>query len=183
MNSVAWSAEIYTVDANHTTVEFAINHMVIAKVKGTFHEFEGTIRYDEQNFKDWSIQGAIQVKSIDTGNMERDNHLRSADFFDVEKYPQITFQSKNIVKKGDGYIVVGTFTLHGVAKEVKIPFKITGAIKDPYGNERLGLEAALTINRQDYGLTWNKTLETGQLIVGNDVEINLYVEAIKAKKM
>jgi len=126
-------------------------------------------------------KGTIQTKSVDTGNAMRDKDLRSPNFFDAEKYPTITFQSKKAEKKGDQTVLVADFTMHGVTKELSLPVTLKGPIKDPWGNDRIGLEAKATLNRKDYGLSYNKALETGGLVVGDEVTIEINAEAIKAK--
>ena len=175
------AAETYTVNPAHSHVGFKVTHMVISKVSGQFTSFSGTFIYDEQDITQSSIRGKIGTASITTQNEMRDKHLKSPDFLDAEKNPEITFESKAIVKSGDGYRVVGTLTLRGLSKEISFPFTITGKVKDPQGNERLGAEASLTINRMEYGVSWNKTLDTGGLVVGKDVQIDLSAEFIKQK--
>jgi len=173
-------ADTYKIDPMHTHIGFSVAHMVINEVEGKFKEFEGTIvvNPDAKNAL-VSINGTIQATSIDTGVEKRDNHLRSADFFDVAKFPTITFESKKAAHKGPRDIVGGTFTMHGVAKDIVIPVTVKGPIKDPMGNTRIGLKATITVNRKDYGLTWNKALEAGGLMVGEDVEIEINAEAVK----
>lgn len=174
------SAGTYSIDPAHTTVGFSVRHLVINNVPGRFREFNGTIQYDPQNLADSSVTFTAKSNSIDTGVEPRDKHLRSADFFDVERYPEITFKSTRIEKKGkDDFIAHGDFTLHGVTKTVALPFKMYGAIKDPWGKMRIGVEAGLTINRQDYGVAWSQKLDDGGLVVANDVKIALFVEAVK----
>ena len=176
----AWTADTYAADGAHSYVGFSVSHMVISKVKGHFGEFTGTLLFDAKDPTKSSIQGTITVQSIDTGNDQRDTHLRSADFFDTEKFPEITFASKKVEKRGEGYAVLGVLTIKGVSKAVEIPFKVLGPAKDPWGNERVGVDLApFAINRQDFGVTWNKTLETGGLLVGNEVTIELAGEFVK----
>ena len=173
-----WSGELYKVDPAHTNVLFTVRHMVIARVTGQFNRFSGTIYFDEKDpTKSWA-KGSIDVASIDTRNARRDAHLRSSDFFAAKKYPKITFATKRILKKDDGYVAVGNLTIRGVTKEVEIPFQVLGIVKDPMGNKRLGLEAHLTINRHDFGVNWNRKLDTGGVVVGDLVKIDLNVEAI-----
>lgn len=175
-----WAADTYELDTAHSSVNFSISHMVISKVKGRFTSFTGSVTADpEATNSITAAQATIAVKSIDTSNAKRDEHLRSADFFDAEKHPTITFETKSIEKQGDQYIAKGTFTMHGVSKEFTLPFKVNGPIKDPWGNTRLGIEARTTLNRSDYGLTWNKALETGGVVVGDEVEIEIQAEAVK----
>ncbi|MDQ7053998.1 MAG: YceI family protein [candidate division KSB1 bacterium] len=177
----ALSADRYQIDPVHSSIAFSVRHMVINKVKGNFKEFTGTILYDEKDISKSSVSVTIQAASIDTDNSKRDDHLRSADFFDVQKYPTITFKSKRIVKEGDGYVAIGDLTMHGVTREVRIPFQILGKVVDPWGNTRIGVEASLILNRHDFGISWSKTLDNGGLVVGNEVMIELNIEAIKQK--
>jgi polyisoprenoid-binding protein YceI len=176
------AGETYRVDPAHSMVTFTVRHMVIAKVTGRFTDFSGTIYFDEKDISRSWAKGSIKVASIDTDNEKRDDHLRSADFFDAAKYPEITFATKKIVKKGEDLVAVGDLTIKGVTKEVEIPFKVLGVITDPMGNKRLGLEASLTINRQDFGVNWNRTLDSGGVVVSNTVHIQLNVEAIQVKE-
>ncbi len=174
------SAGTYAIDPAHTTIGFSVRHLVINNVPGRFREFTGAIQYDPENLTNSSVTFTAKSNSIDTGIEPRDKHLRSADFFDVERYPEITFKSTRIEKKGkDDFIAHGDFTLHGVTKTVALPFKLYGAIKDPWGKMRIGVEAGLTINRQDYGVAWSQKLDNGGLVVANDVKIALFVEAVK----
>jgi polyisoprenoid-binding protein YceI len=174
------AAGTYAIDPVHTTIGFSVRHLVINNVPGRFREFSGAIQYDPANITTSSVAFTAKSASIDTGVEPRDKHLRSADFFDAVKYPDITFKSTRIEKKGTGeFVAHGDFTLRGVTKQVAIPFKLYGTIKDPWGKLRLGVEAGLTINRQDYGVSWSQTLDNGGLSVGNDVKITLLVEAVK----
>jgi polyisoprenoid-binding protein YceI len=152
--------------------------MVISNVKGGFADVAGVIMYDESDVAKSSVEVTIKTASVNTNNEKRDEHLRSPDFFDADKYPDITFKSKAINKTDDGLALVGILTIKGISKEVTFPFEITGKLTDPWGSVRIGAEAKLKINRQDFGLTWNKALETGGLVVGNDVKIELNVEAV-----
>lgn len=180
LTGMVFSGEKYSIDQSHTSVSFVVKHMVLAKVRGNFHEFTGTIIFDEADVTRSSVQGTVKVASIDTDNDKRDDHLRGADFFDVEKYPEITFSSTRIEKRGDNYVCSGNLTMRGVTKEVEIPFTITGKITDPWGNTRIGIEAGFTINRQDFGITWSKIMDNGGLVVSNDVKIELVAELIKS---
>lgn len=178
--SVALAADTYKIDNAHTMVGFTISHMVINDVQGRFKEFEGTVVVDPDKAN--AVQKAkatIQAKSIDTDISKRDDHLRSADFFDVEKFPTITFEAKKVEKDGNQQVLVGDFTMHGVTKEIRLPVTVKGPIKDPWGNMRIALKAGVTLNRKDYGLTWNKALEAGGLLVGEDVTIQINAEAVK----
>lgn len=176
--SPARSADTYQIDTAHSWIGFSVRHMMVTNVRGRFTDFSGTIVYDEQDITKSSVSVTIKTASINTENADRDRHLRSADFFDVEKHPEITFVSKRIEKRGAGYVCIGTLTIRGVSREVAIPFTITGKVKDQRGNTRIGIEASLTINRQDYGVTWNRTLDAGGVVVSNDVKIELDIQAI-----
>lgn len=170
----------YDLDPAHTTIGFSARHLVINNIPGRFREFSGAIQYTPENIAQSSVSFTAKAASIDTGIEQRDTHLRSADFFDVARYPEITFKSTRIEKKGaDSFVAHGDFTLHGVTKPLAIPFKLYGTIKDPWGKTRLGVEAGLTINRQDYGVSWNQKLDNGSLVVGNEVKITLLIEAVK----
>ncbi len=177
--SVALGADnTYVVDVDHTTVGFTVRHLVINKVRGKFNEFTGTIVYDENDITKSSLQGTIKAASIDTDHARRDKHLRSPDFFDAAGHPEITFKSKSVAKDGDGFVLVGDLTMRGTTKEIHIPFEITGKIKDPWGKMRIGFEATLRIDRQEFGISYSKTMDNGGLIVGNKVNIELIGEAV-----
>jgi polyisoprenoid-binding protein YceI len=178
---VTQAADTFNIDKTHSSILFAVKHMVISKVKGEFDEYSGSIQYDEADVTKSSVEVTIKTASIDTKDEKRDGHLKSPDFFDAEKYPEITFKSKYIEKSKDGFVAVGDFTMHGVTKEIKIPFEITGVITDPWGNTRMGVSAELTLDRQDYGVSWSQKMDAGGLVVGDDVEIEIEVEAVKAK--
>ena len=169
----------YEVDSQHTTVGFSIRHMLINNVKGSFKNFTGTIEYDGKDPLTIKASGTIKVASLDTGIQGRDEHLRGPDFLDATQYPDIAFQSERVEKKGNGYALIGKFTMHGVTKEVTLPFTLSGPIVDPLGNTRIGIETGATLNRQDYGINWNKTLDNGGLLVGNEVKAEINAEAVK----
>ncbi|HEU4391550.1 MAG TPA: YceI family protein [Blastocatellia bacterium] len=174
------AAGAYSIDPVHTTIAFSARHLVINDVPGRFREFAGTIQYDPDDPAKSSVTFKAKAASLDTGVEQRDNHLRSADFFDVANYPEITFKSTRIEKKAQNdYIANGDFTLRGVTKQLALPFKLYGTVKDPWGKIRLGVEAGTTINRQDYGVKWNQVLDGGGLAVSNEVKIRLLVEAVK----
>ena len=176
----AATAGTYEIDPAHTTIGFSVRHLVINNVPGRFREFNGAIQYNPENIGSSSVTFTAKVTSIDTGVEQRDKHLRSADFFDVDRYPEMTFKSTRIEKKNkDEFIAYGDFSLRGVTKQVALPFKLYGAIKDPWGNLRLGVEAGLTINRQDYGLKWSAVTEAGGIVVSDEVKLVLNVEAVK----
>lgn len=175
----AWSADEFVIDPVHSSIEFSVRHMMVTNVRGRFREFSGTILYDEKDITKSSVRVTIKTVSIDTGNENRDNHLRSPDFLDAAKYPEITFVSTRIEKRGEDYVCIGTLTIRGISREVAIPFRVLGMVKDPRGSTRLGVEAGLTINRLDYGVSWSRALEGGGLVVGNEVKIELNVQAIR----
>ncbi|MGZ9583288.1 YceI family protein [Paenibacillus marinisediminis] len=175
MNKSKWS-----VDPAHSSLDFSIRHMMVANVKGTFHSFEATIDADPSDLTTADIQFSVDLSSIDTRNNDRDNHLRSADFFDIEKFPQMTFTATNIVKRADGdYDVTGDLSLHGVTRSETFVVTFEGAGKDPWGNEKAGFSGTGSINRSDYGLTYNAALETGGILIGDTVKIAIGVEAAK----
>lgn len=173
----------YRIDNNHSTVGFSVPIMGgLSKVSGKFTDFTVTLTNDEKDITKSSVSVVIKAASISTGITARDNHLRTADFFEVEKYPDITFQSKSIEKKGKQLIAVGTFTMHGVSKEIALPFTITGISKDPVTKKmNLGYSAHITLNRRDFGINWRH--QTVPNFVGDNVEIeiNLITKAIDVK--
>ena len=175
----ARAADTYKIDPVHSSVGFSVRHMVISNVKGKFQEFGGTIVLE--NNKLIEATGTIQTKSVDTGVAQRDQDLRRANFFDVEKFPTITFKSKRVEKKGEEFVLIGDFTMHGVTKELSLPVKLSGPVKDPWGNSRIGLETRTKLSRKEYGMTYNKALEAGGLVVGDEVEIEINAEAVKEK--
>ena len=170
----------YKIDPAHSTIGFAVRHLEINWVEGRFKEFDGTIHYDERDVTNSSVEFTAKVESIDTGVAPRDKHLRTADFFEAEKYPTMTFKSTRVERKGkDGYVLYGDLTIKGVTKQVQLPFNITGAVKDPWGNMRFGVNAQTKINRRDYGINYGNAFAGGGLDVGNEVSITLQLEAVK----
>src|SRR5215831_17780030 len=172
-------ADSFVLDPPHTSVEFGVRHLMINTVKGKFPEVTGTIEFDGQDVSKSSVNVTIKTGSVNTGSADRDKHLRSADFLDVEKFPEMTFKSSRIEKQGDGYAAVGTLTIRGVAKEIVLPFNFLGQIKDPQGRTKIGVEASLTLNRRDYGISWSKTMDNGGLVVANEVKIEISFEAVR----
>jgi polyisoprenoid-binding protein YceI len=154
--------------------------MVIAKVRGTFGRWQGTLDFDAADPTRSELDVRIDAASIDTREPKRDAHLRSADFFDAEKFPELRFVSTSIERAGDGYRVHGALTIHGVTKPVTLEAGFLGTSRDPWGNERVAFEAKTKINRKDFGLSWNQVLETGAILVGDDIDIALDVQAMKA---
>jgi len=170
----------WALDAAHSSIEFSIRHMMISKVKGTFHSFEADIEADPADLTTANITVTVDLASIDTRNADRDNHLRTADFFDVENYPKLTFKATRIENKGGGdYEVTGDVTLHGVTRSETFKVTFEGAGKDPWGNEKAGFSAEGTIKRSNYGLTYNAALETGGMLLGDDVKVSLEIQASK----
>jgi len=177
----AAAADEYSIDAAHTQVGFSVKHMVIATVRGTFKEFSGTVFYDEKDITRSRIEGVIKTASINTDNEKRDEHLRASDFFDAAQYPDIRYKSKKIMKRNDEWVAVGDLTMRGVTKEIELTFTVSESIVDPYGNTRIGVEARGKINRQDFGVAWSKKLDSGGLVVGDEVKLELAGEFIKKK--
>ncbi|MBI3980274.1 MAG: YceI family protein [Chloroflexi bacterium] len=169
----------WEIDPSHTTAQFAVKHMMVATVRGHFQTVQGTLELDEANPARSSVDVAIDVATIDTRDPKRDAHLRSADFFDVENHPSITFKSTRVEKSGgsDRYRVVGDLTIRGTTREVALDAEVAGKAKDPWGGVRAGFTAQTAISRQDFGLVWNVPLEAGGWLVGDDVKITLDVEA------
>jgi polyisoprenoid-binding protein YceI len=167
-------------DTSHSSIGFAVRHLMISKVRGTFSAWRGTFEYDEADPTRSKIEVHIDARSIDTKEEKRDGHLRSPDFLDVEQHPEIVFKSTLVAKDGDGYAVTGDLTIHGVTRPVQLEVESLGRGKDPWGNERVGFAATATINRRDFGLVWNQALETGGVLVGEKVEISLDIQAVKA---
>jgi polyisoprenoid-binding protein YceI len=176
------STTTWNLDSAHTVAEFKVKHMMISNVKGHFTGVTGVLTLDESDVTKSKLEAKIDAATINTGEPQRDTHLKSADFFEVEKYPTLTFQSKGITRKGaDELAVTGDLTIHGVTKEVTL--KVEGPTaegKDPWGNTRIGAAAVTKINRKDFGLTWNAALEAGGILVGEEITITLEAEFIKA---
>ena len=171
----------YTIDPSHSRIGFAARHVMVTKVKGSFNEFEGNGYFDAEDASNSSLQLIIKSASIDTRNVDRDNHLRSNDFFDMETFPEITFASTKVeAVDGDRYRVTGDLTIKGVTKPVAVDFEHTGSGPDPYGNDRIGFEGKAVIDRTDWGVSWNAALETGGVLVGEKVTLEFEVSAIKA---
>lgn len=170
----------WAVDPAHSSIDFAIRHMMVSKVKGTFHTFEANIDADPEDLTAATVEFSIDVNSVDTRNQDRDNHLRSADFFDVENHPKMTFKSTQFTKKSPGeYEVTGDLTIRGTTCPETFIVSYEGSGKDPWGNEKVGFEAHGSISRSEYGLTWNAALETGGVLVADQVQISLDIQASK----
>ena len=170
----------WKIDEAHSSVEFVVKHMMVSRTKGRFTKFDGTIQFDDENLANSSAKVEIDVASIDTHDAKRDEHLRSADFFDIEQYPTMTFVSREIKPLGkDKFQLIGDLTIKGVTEATVINVEPTGKGTSPWGQQVMGFEASTNVNRKDYGLTWNVALETGGFLVGDDIKINLEVEAIQ----
>jgi polyisoprenoid-binding protein YceI len=171
----------WTIDPAHTEVGFSVKHLMISTVRGRFADVRGTIQLEGDDLTRASVEAEIATASIDTRQEQRDAHLRSADFFEVEKYPTITFRSTSVERiKADRYRIVGELTIRGVTREVILEATDEGRGRDPWGGERLGFSANATIDRREFGLTWNQALETGGVLVSNEIKISIDVEAVKA---
>ena len=180
----AFAAESFVVDKAHSEADFQVRHLV-SRVSGKFDDFSGTISIpDRANPTVASVEFTIKTPSIDTGNENRDKDLRGANFFEVDKFPEISFKSTTIKPSGkkDVYDVTGTFTMHGVTKTITLPVEFLGFIKDPWGGERAGFTAHITLNRKDYGINWNKMLDNGGTLLSDDVDITVNIEAARSKK-
>ena len=169
----------YTIDPSHTMAEFVVRHMGLAKIRGRFSDLTGTLTIGE-NVQDSSVEATIQAASIDTREPDRDTHLRSPDFLDVEQFPTLEFRSTGVRGAGSNWEVEGDLTIHGVTKPVILEVEFEGIGKDPWGNTRAGFTATTEINREDFGLTWNQALETGGWLVGKQVKIEISAETVSA---
>ncbi|TLP39449.1 YceI family protein [Arcobacter arenosus] len=170
-------AGTYNVDASHSNVGFKVKHLMISNVTGKFDKFSGSFEFDEKSGKVTSVDGTVEVASINTDNEKRDGHLKSADFFDAGKYPTITFK----VDKIEDEKAYGKFTMRGVTKDVEFDIENTATVTDPWGNKRVGVEISGKVNRKDYGVNWNKALEAGGVVVDETVKIIVELEGIEAK--
>jgi polyisoprenoid-binding protein YceI len=171
----------YQIDSAHSAAHFSVRHMMISNVRGDFTKVSGTVLLDAQNPANSSVEALIDAASINTREPQRDTHLKSADFFDVEKYPEMVFRSKSVAAAEDGELrVKGDLTIHGVTREVTLTVEgPTPEAKDPWGNLRIGATATTKINRKDFGLVWNVALEAGGVLVGEDIKISIDLEAIR----
>lgn len=175
-----FAADSYVIDPVHSNVAFTIRHLV-SKVTGKFDDFSGTVNIDPKKLATSSVDFAIKVPSINTGNGDRDKHLKSPDFFDAEKYPEITFKSSSVkAKSKNNYAVAGTLTMHGVSKRVTLPVEFSGFGKDMQGNEKAGFELSTKLDRKAYGINWNKAVDNGTLL-GDEVTVNINLETSKSK--
>jgi polyisoprenoid-binding protein YceI len=171
----------WNIDPEHSTIEFRVTHMVVSKTTGRFMDYAGYVDLDAEDGTVTAIEATIKAESVNTNHVKRDTHLRNAEFLDVKLYPTITYKMKNYKKTSEGFTAMGDLTLHGVTKEVLLTGRYNGSTKDPWGNTRTGFSAEGKLNRKDFGMIWNKTLDNGGLVVGDEVQIRLDIECIKAK--
>ena len=169
----------WKLDPAHTLVEFSAKHLMITTVKGRITDVEGTIVSDERELRNSSVEATLKAATIDTRTEQRDQHLRSADFLNADQFPEIRFKSTRIEGDKDSFKLTGDLTIRGVTRPIVLDVQFEGRTKDPWGGDRVGFSATGKIDRREFGLTWNQALETGGVVVGNDVKINLEVEAVK----
>ncbi len=176
---LAAAAGTWAIDTAHTNLGFSARHAMVAKVRGSFSDFAGTFTIDASDVSASSAELTIQTASIETKNADRDAHLKSADFLDVEKFPTITFTSTAVRADGDDIVMTGDLTVHGVTRSVDITWELTGVSQDPWGNTKVGFEGSAKISRKEFDLTWNAALETGGVLVGDEIKLDLDVEDAK----
>jgi polyisoprenoid-binding protein YceI len=169
----------YQIDPAHSTIEFSIRHLMIAKVRGRFTEVDGTVELDETDLTRSTVKAEIKATSITTANDQRDTHLRSPDFFDVERFPLLTFASKRIEERGDDLVLTGSLTIRDVTHDITLAVENLGAATDPWGNQRMAFAARGSLDRKAFGLNWNQVLEAGGFLVGDKVELSLDVQAVR----
>jgi polyisoprenoid-binding protein YceI len=169
----------YTLDVSHSRLGFVARHAMVTKVRGQFGAFTGTARIDEANPSSSKVDLTVDVTTVSTGSPDRDGHLVSGDFFDTETYPNITFVSTDVKRDGSEWVITGDLTIKDVTKSLTIPFEQTGSAQDPFGNVRVGFEGETTINRKDWGLTWNAALETGGVLVSDKIKLEFDISAIR----
>jgi polyisoprenoid-binding protein YceI len=170
----------WSFDNSHSSIGFSVRHLMISKVRGHFNQWGGTFDYDEEDPTRSKLSVRIDAASIDTRDEKRDAHLRSPDFFDVEKFPALTFESTKVERDGDDFVVTGDLTIHGVTRAVQLKVESLGQTKDPWGGQRAGFSASTSISRKDFGMSFNMALETGGVLVGDKVDIGIEIEAIRA---
>lgn len=173
-------ADSWKVDPTHSSVTFGVSHMMISKVRGEFTKFEGSVDIDEKNLAKSSVKFEVELASVDTGDKKRDGHLTSPDFFDVAKHPKMTFVSTKIQKAGKKFKVTGDLTLHGVTKPVTVMVELTKPVNTPFGTVARGASVEGEIDRTDFGITWNKSMDAGGIVVGEDVDIDISLELVKS---
>ena len=169
----------WSIDPTHSEVGFKVKHMMFTNVSGTFAAYDATITTEDDNFENANFEFSANIDSISTNNTDRDNHLKSADFFDADNFPKLTFKASSFTKDGDDYEITGDLSIKEVTKPVKFPVEFSGLMKDPWGNTKAGLNIYGKINRKDWGLNWNSALETGGVLVGEEVKLNIELQLIK----
>lgn len=169
----------WSIDSTHSEVGFKVKHMMFTNVSGKFKTYDAEITTEDDDFTKSEISFSADINSIDTNNTDRDNHLKSADFFDAENHPKLTFKSSSLTKSGDEYQLTGELSLHGITKTVKLDAEVSGLLKDPWGNTKVAMNISGKINRKDWGLNWNSALETGGVLVGEDVKLNIELQLLK----
>jgi polyisoprenoid-binding protein YceI len=169
----------YTIDPAHSRLGFSARHAMVATVRGQFTEFTGTAHIDTANPADSKVEVSIVANSINTGQQQRDDHLRSGDFFESEQHPEITFTSTEVSRDGEDWTITGDLTIKGVTKPITVPFEFSGSAQDPFGNTRVGFEGSATLLRKDWGLSWNAALETGGVLVSDKIKLEFDISAIK----
>ncbi len=169
----------YTIDASHSRLGFSARHAMVTTVRGAFTDFEGTAHVDTADPANSKVELTIKAESISTGVPDRDAHLRSADFFEIEQHPEITFSSTQVERDGDDWTITGDLTIKGNTRPITVEFESTGSARDPFGNLRIGFEGSTTLSRKDWGLTWNAALETGGFLVSDKIKLEFDVSAIQ----
>ena len=169
----------WAIDPTHSEIGFKVKHMMFTNVSGTFAAYDATITTEDDNFENANFEFSANIDSISTNNLDRDNHLKSGDFFDADNFPKLTFKASSFTKDGDDYEITGDLSIKEVTKPVKFPVEFSGLMKDPWGNTKAGLNIYGKINRKDWGLNWNSALETGGVLVGEEVKLNIELQLIK----
>lgn len=174
MSTTKWA-----IDPTHSEIGFKVKHMMFTNISGKFGTYDATITTEDDNFENANIEFSADINSINTNNTDRDNHLKSGDFFEAENHPKLTFKATSFTKKGDDYELEGDLTLKGITKSVKLPTEFSGLMKDPWGNTKVGINISGKINRKDWGLTYNAALEAGGVLIGEDVRLDIEIQLIK----
>jgi polyisoprenoid-binding protein YceI len=169
----------WAIDSTHSEIGFKVKHMMFTNVSGKFESYDAAITTEDDNFENANIEFSADINSINTNNTDRDNHLKSGDFFDAENNPKLTFKANSFTKDGEDYELTGDLSLRGVTKSVTLPAEFSGLMKDPWGNTKAGLNISGKINRKEWGLNWNSALETGGVLVGEDVKLNIELQLVK----
>ncbi len=174
-------AATYEVDASHSDIGFGVRHMVVSTVRGSFGDYSGSFEYNPDDLGSFRASAVIKTAGIDTRNTRRDDHLRNEDFFDAAKFPEITFNSTRVEPSGEGLVLYGDLTMKGVSREIALPITLHGPVTDPWGKVRAGFEGSVVVNRQDWGISWSKTMDQGGLVVDDKVTISVSIEGVEKK--